>query len=80
MPLVTDMRRFYVYVRLFDTNIEKAVAEGVEFSNENVALHEFLTKTILILDSIRAISEHYSSTGDVIIEWVDFGEFGRNVH
>lgn len=74
------MKRFYIYIRFLDSDVEKAVAEGVEFSNENVALHEFLTKTILILDSIKAISKHYSSVGDVFIEWVDFDEFNGKIH
>ena len=74
------MKRFYVYIKFFNTDVERVVAEGVEFSNENVALHEFLTKTILILDSIKAICKHYSSAGDVVIEWVDFDEFNGKIH
>ncbi len=74
------MKRFYVYVRMYNTNNEKLVAEGVEFNNENIALHEFLTQTILILDSIKSVSKHYSSVGEILIEWIDFDEYETKIH
>ena len=74
------MKRFYVYVRMYNTNNEKLVAEGVEFNNENIALHEFLTQTILILDSIKSVSKHYSQVGEILIEWIDFDEYETKIH
>jgi|LakMenEpi03Aug12_release.lakeMendotaPanAssembly.Ray.scaffolds.fasta_scaffold585797_2 hypothetical protein len=74
------MKRFVVYVRFFNTDVERAIAEGVEFNNENIALHEFLTKTILVINSIKEISKHYSAIGDVVIEWLDYDEFYNRIH
>ena len=56
------------------------VAEGVQFSNESVALYEHLTKTILILDSIDAIIEHYEEVGEATIQWVDLLTYKKNIH
>lgn len=53
------------------TNTEVCVAEGVQFSSDDIVLYEFLTQTILILGSIGAIKEHYETVGEVNVQWVD---------
>lgn len=62
------------------TNTEVCVAEGVQFSSENIALYEYLTKTILILDSIDAIKEHYETVGEINVQWVDLLTYKKNIH
>ena len=43
MLLVINLHRFLVYMKIEKTNSEMCVAEGVQFSNESVALYEHLT-------------------------------------
>jgi|688.fasta_scaffold1275317_1 hypothetical protein len=74
------MRRFIVYIKLRKKYVESIVAEGVEFTNENIALHEFLTTTILILDSMESIYKHYEPLGKIRIKWLDFDNFDKKVH
>lgn len=62
------------------TNTEVCVAEGVQFSSENIALYEYLTQTILILDSIDDIKEHYETVGEVNVQWVDLLMYKKNIH
>ena len=52
------MRRFSVYVKIKGKYTEILLAEGVQFNNENIAIHEFLTSTILILDNIDSVYNH----------------------
>lgn len=74
------MRRFIVYIKLRKKYVESIVAEGVEFTNENIALHEFLTTTILILDSMESIYKHYEPLGKIRVKWFDFDNFDKKVH
>lgn len=80
MLLVINLHRFLVYITIEKTNAERCVAEGVQFSNESVALYEYLTKTILILDSIDAIIGHYEEVGEANIQWVDLLTYKKNIH
>jgi hypothetical protein len=61
-------------------NGEVCIGEGIEFTNENVSIFEYLTKTILILDSADDIIKHYSSVSDIRIEWIDLLNYTRNIH
>lgn len=74
------MRRFIVYIRLKRKYVDSIVAEGIEFSNENVSLHEFLTNTILVLDSVDSIEKHYKPLGKIRIQWLDIDNFEKNIH
>lgn len=74
------MRRFIVYIRLKKKFVDNIVAEGIEFSNENVSLHEFLTNTILVLDSIDSIEKHYNPIGKIRIQWLDLDLFEKKIH
>lgn len=74
------MKRFIVYIKLNKKYVESIVAEGVQFSNENVSLHEFMTTTILILDSIDSIYKHYEPLGKIRLKWLDFDSFEKIIH
>lgn len=80
MLLVANVHRFLVYMVLEKTNSEVCVAEGVQFSNESVALYEYLTQTIVILDSTDAIIEHYDLVGEATIRWIDLLTYKINLH
>lgn len=74
------MKRLLVYIKFSGGHIENLVAEGVEFNNENIALHELLTKTILVLDNVESIYKHYKVLGRVRVKWMDFDQFEKNIH
>lgn len=74
------MKRFLVYIKLKGKYAESCVAEGIEFNNENVALHEFLTTTILILDGVDSIYKHYKAVGKVRLKWIDLGFYEEIIH
>lgn len=74
------MKRFLVYIKIKGKYAESLIAEGVEFNNENVALHEFLTTTILILEGIDTIYKHYKVIGKVRIKWLDLDYFKEIIH
>lgn len=74
------MKRFLVYVIIKDKYSELLIAEGVQFNNDNIAIHEFLTTTILILDNIDSIFKHYSSIGNVRINWLDVNIYEKKIN
>ncbi len=74
------MKRFIVYMETDKDYEETVIGEGIEFSNENVAVFEFLTSTILILDSTEFISKHYETVGNVKIKWIDYDLFQKIIH
>jgi hypothetical protein len=74
------MKRLLVYVKFSGEPVENLIAEGVEFNNENIALHELLTTTILVLDNTESIYKHYKVLGRVRIKWIDFDDLGKNIH
>lgn len=74
------MKRLLVYIKSSGHYTENLIAEGVEFNNENIALHEFLTTTILILDDVNSIYKHYGVLGKVRLRWIDFGNNEKNIH
>jgi hypothetical protein len=65
------MYRFYVFIAFKGSILEECVGEGIEFSNESIALFEYSTDTILMLKSIKALKNHYKPLGKVKIEWLD---------
>jgi hypothetical protein len=80
MHLVVKMHRFLVYMIIEGKSDEICIAEGIQFTNDNLAVYEYLSQTILILDSIEALIKHYSSVGEVNIEWVDLLTYKKNIH
>jgi hypothetical protein len=74
------MKRFIVYIKLKGKYAESLVAEGIEFNNHNVALHEILTTTILVLDGIDSIYKHYKVIGKVRIKWIDLDYYEEIIH
>lgn len=65
------MYRFYVFINIDGDILPDCIGEGIEFSNESIALFEYSTDTILVLNSIKYLQNHYKLLGDVKIEWVD---------
>jgi hypothetical protein len=67
-------------MKLKNISHETIIAEGIEFSNENVALNEFATVSILILDCVDSIHKHYESIGKIQIKWIDSELFEKIIH
>lgn len=74
------MLRFYLNILYSGQILEECIGEGVEFSNENVSLFEYPTNTIIFLNSVKDIQNHYSSVGKTSIEWLDFNDFDKNIN
>jgi hypothetical protein len=74
------MKRFSVYVKIKGKYTEILLAEGVQFNNENIAIHEFLTSTILILDNIDSVYSHYSIIGTIRINWLDVNIYDKKIN
>ena len=56
------------------------MGEGIEFTNESIALFEYSTDTILVLNSIKQLQNHYKSLGEAKIEWVDIDSDSKKIN
>lgn len=74
------MYRFYVFIDIDGNILPTCIAEGVEFSNESIALFEYSTDTILVLNSTKQLENHYKPIGEVKIEWIDVDSDSKKIN
>lgn len=74
------MYRFYVFIYTKDNILGECMGEGIEFTNESIALFEYATDTILVLNSVKQLENHYKSFGEVKIEWIDIDSDAKKIN